>query len=95
MTEDKHTPGPWHADGSGYLVMAMGGGPTVGEAFWDTLGLPENRARKVADANMALMAAAPDLLAACQEFVRKVECGEARSKRSYAQMKSAIEKATT
>jgi len=41
-----------------------------------------------------LIAAAPDLLEACKEFIRKVECGEARSKRSYAQMKEAIKKAT-
>lgn len=34
-----------------------------------------------------------ELLDACKEFVRKVECGEARSKRSYSQMKSAIAKA--
>lgn len=34
-----------------------------------------------------------DLLAACKEFVRKCECGEARSRRSYAQMKAAIAKA--
>jgi hypothetical protein len=34
-----------------------------------------------------------DLLAACEEFVRKCECGEARSTRSYAQMKAAIAKA--
>jgi hypothetical protein len=40
-----------------------------------------------------LIEAAPELLAACKEFVRKVECGEARSKRSYAQMKAAIAKA--
>ncbi len=33
-----------------------------------------------------------ELLEACMEFVRKVECGEARSKRSYAQMKQAIAK---
>ncbi len=32
-------------------------------------------------------------LEACKEFVRKVECGEARSKRSYAQMKQAIKNA--
>lgn len=37
--------------------------------------------------------AAPDLLAACQEFVRKCDNGEARSKRSYSQMKQAINKA--
>jgi len=30
------------------------------------------------------------LLEACKEFVRKVECGEARSRRSYAQMKAAL-----
>lgn len=47
---------------------------------------------KPADRN--LITAAPELLAACKEFVRKVECGEARSRRSYAQMKAAIAKAT-
>lgn len=30
------------------------------------------------------------LLAACKTFVRKVEAGEARSTRSYAEMKAAI-----
>lgn len=32
----------------------------------------------------------PVLYLACKEFVRKCECGEARSVRSYAQMKAAI-----
>lgn len=36
-----------------------------------------------------------ELLAACEEFVRKCECGEARSVRSYAQMKAAITKVKT
>ena len=40
-----------------------------------------------------LMLAAPDLLAACKDFVRKCDNGEARSRRSYAQMKTAIDKA--
>jgi hypothetical protein len=40
-----------------------------------------------------LIAAAPDLLEACLEFVRKCESGEAKSKRSYAQMTAAIAKA--
>lgn len=31
-----------------------------------------------------------ELAEACREFVRKVECGEARSKRSYKQMKAAL-----
>jgi len=43
--------------------------------------------------NAKLIAAAPELLEACIEFVRKCECGEARSKHSYKQMKEAIEKA--
>lgn len=45
------------------------------------------------EATAHLIAAAPDLLAACEEFVRKVECGTARSERSYKQMKEAIAKA--
>jgi len=32
----------------------------------------------------------PELLEACEEFVRKVDCGMARSKKSYKQMKEAI-----
>jgi hypothetical protein len=41
-----------------------------------------------------LINAAPDLLAACMEFVRKVDCGEARSTASAKQMRAAIAKAT-
>jgi hypothetical protein len=37
--------------------------------------------------------AAPDLLEACKEFVRKVDIGAARSTHSYNQMKAAIAKA--
>ena len=40
-----------------------------------------------------LQEAALDLYEACKEFVRKVECKQARSVRSYAQMKAAIAKA--
>ncbi len=100
-----HTPGPWKADiRSGCLAVyptredhnclsgarqwaihysnkdaeqTQGGGWTMSEE---------------ARANAHLIAAAPELLEACQEFVRKVECGEARSRRSYAQMKAVIAK---
>jgi len=41
-----------------------------------------------------LAEASPDLLAARQEFCRKVDAGEARSTKSYEQMKKAIAKAT-
>lgn len=40
-----------------------------------------------------LAAAAPDLLEAAREFVRKVEAGEARSTKSYAAFKAAIARA--
>ena len=46
------------------------------------------------ESNAKLISAAPELFAACAEFVRKCDVGEARSKHSYAQMKAAIEKAT-
>ena len=46
--------------------------------------------RLVEKTNFIPQKAAKALLAACQEFVRKCECGEARSVRSYAQMKDAI-----
>ena len=45
-------------------------------------------------ANAQFIIGAHDLLAACVEFVRKCDCGEAKSKRSYKQMKEAIAKAT-
>lgn len=47
------------------------------------------------EARARLFAAAPDLLAACQEFCRKVDAGEARSTKSYQQMSAAIEKAVS
>lgn len=37
-------------------------------------------------------AAIAELLGICKEFVRRVDCGEIRSKRTYARMKAAIEK---
>lgn len=40
---------------------------------------------------LALIEQRRALLAACQEFVRKVDAGEAESVRSYREMKSAIE----
>ena len=85
----KHTPGPWEMDGSG-AVFGPDGDPIM------TCGLYAvcfGEGSEEGYANARLIAAAPDLLAACVEFVRKVECGEARSKRSYAQMKAAIKKA--
>lgn len=49
-------------------------------------------AKAVPDGTRELKAQRDELLAACEEFVRKCDAGEARSVRSYAQMKAAIEK---
>lgn len=42
--------------------------------------------------NALLIAAAPELLAICEEFIREVECGAACSQRTYGQMKSVVDK---
>ena len=85
MSEPKHTPGPWRWDGKycGDIVDADG---------YSVAGIMELEEVAETDSNARLIAAAPDLLAACVEFVRKVEDGDARSTRSYAQMKAAIAK---
>ena len=89
-TPSKATAGPWK--------LFQFGGPQIGnantgEAVCTMLGNEKNKNDSI-HANAALIAAAPDLLAACQEFVRKVETGEAKSTKSYAQMKAAISRAT-
>ena len=92
----EHTPGPWELRKlqTGYSIRTSaeiqisGNYPAKKKSLFQVPFSAIN-----AEANAHLAAAAPDLLAACREFVRKVECGEARSKRSYAQMKAAIDKA--
>jgi len=79
----KYSTGPWVLAKSGISVDA--GNIRIRQEAGGT--------REEREANARLIAAAPDLLAACAEFVRKVECGEARSIRSYRQMKAAIAKA--
>lgn len=71
------TPGPWAATtrrgSSDWLVYSVAD-PNIEicQTFHDGTEFNE-----VGEANSKLIAAAPDLLAACQDFVRKVECGEA------------------
>lgn len=91
-----HTPGLWRVfEGDGVLSVhdsehKLGGHmPVVHWMGFDGTDRPQDENI----ANARLIAAAPELLEACEEFVRKVDAGEARSKRSYAQMKAAIAKA--
>lgn len=91
-----HTPGPWFYwnEDSTICVQAKRDDfhkVVVNWPGFDSCGLSLKKQK----ANARLISAAPDLLAACEEFVRKCESGEARSKRSYEQMKSAIRKAKT
>ena len=99
-----HAPGPWEYVAStehhGPYVEGPHGGticdfytmskPTDLSVRNGGESKPLNFFGDLADGNARLTAAAPALLEACEEFVRKVEAGEARSKCSYAQMKSAI-----
>lgn len=85
----KHTEGPWECERYAKprhhkkVIMAPGLNPIAL--------IHDGNVNAIADAY--LIAAAPELLAACKEFVKKVEAGEARSTHSYQQMKSAIAKA--
>ncbi len=93
----KHTPGPWQAchDGKckcGY-VFGDGGRVFVAKAIGRGDGVDPWPIEEIQRANARLIAAAPELLEACEEFVRKCECGEAKSKHSYKQMKAALAKA--
>ena len=92
----RHTPGPWFIEREWDMqpgtICILGDGMD-GQPWLVCCGSDDCSADEVLEANANLIAAAPDLLAACQEFVRKVESGEARSRRSYAQMKAAIAKA--
>lgn len=84
----EHTPGPWQVHGS-HIYTA-----DPERALLAQVHNPGSRRDDYPlKANAHLIAAAPDLLEACKEFVRKVDAGEARSARSYYEMKAAIEKA--
>ena len=93
----KHTTGPWKCEGPdefGDWTIQQASDSDGSDGILAIAAIISNlrKEEKVA-ANAHLIASAPDLLEACEEFVRKCECGEARSRRSYAQMKMAIAKA--
>lgn len=95
---DEHTPGPWVLcrcdghDGSAVATIEPKPETMEGPNHWAVA--HTNTLRNEWQANARLIAAAPDLLAACRAFVAKVDRGEARSVNTYAQMVAAIAKAT-
>ena len=90
----KHTPTPWSYSGTSGDTHIMGppragGRRTIAEVCpHNAVSLEEQ------DANKEFIVRACNshdaLVAAAKEFCRKVECGEARSRRSYAQFKAAL-----
>ena len=72
MSESTHTPGPWFIFGNGHCV---GGpkGPIDGDPRQQTAGVAmcgmRLRTEDEAKANARLIAAAPDLLAACEMLI--------------------------
>lgn len=72
MSAPKHMPGPWFVDADGCLSAADGGGVghclIVRERGGSGVGLSWRN-----DADKTLCAAAPDLLAACEELVLVAE----------------------
>ena len=84
----KHTNGAWFAvEYAGHYSIQYG--PYYGDTdLLDSDSVGEEKA----ELNALVCAAAPLLLAACEEFIREVECGEAKSTKSYNQMKEAVSK---
>jgi hypothetical protein len=100
MSNEKFTPGPWALTEEYKHLPYRQSVYTIADGITDDIichsPLTEEHPGCLVnwEANAKLIAAAPDLFAACVEFCRKVEAGEARSTASYEQMKAAIEKAT-
>ena len=79
------SPGPWDVN------LDLAGELLVEDYNGDTVCFMPNRTRQ--NNNASLIATAPELLEICEEFVRKVEAGQAKSTASYEAMKKAIKKA--
>jgi len=106
--EARSTPGPWGWVVHDYSLASLGvlPDPGLGNPLVLAIGpckacqkkaSPQEwewgRCHTPSEANAHLIAAAPELLKACEDFVAKVDYGAARSTQSYNQMKVAISKA--
>lgn len=88
----KRTLGPWIVNGSSVVANFPTDTKCVAEVNLISVVNGKKAPHSEQIGNLYLIAAAPDLLEACEEFCRKVESGQARSIKSYAQMKAAIDR---
>jgi hypothetical protein len=81
-TKATHTPGPWEVStkrGLNITAKTRGGADFALAAVWTTL------TGEAADANARLIAAAPDLLAACEAALPAIRWGLAHQGGNYSQ----------
>lgn len=103
----KHTPGPWQVKHSeskaawNVVGTKLGGKYKIARCPYvihtpvdkNNLDLLSHESEE-AKANAKLIAAAPEMLEAMQEFIDRVDKGEVRSTRTYNKFKEIINKAT-
>lgn len=86
MKKPKFTPGPWyikpaqHMNGALCHCVCYGDDEIICETETDDM------------PNSLLIASAPEMYDAMAEFVRRVDAGEVRSKRTYARFKAILAK---
>ena len=97
MSEARHTPGPWYAEVGDPKVPGM----TPGYDVWHHTGIgqiarvrPGLEPDPTAEANARLIAAAPDLLAACKVLMGVFEDAGLTDTREYDQARRAVARAT-
>ena len=90
MSESKFTKGEWKITLCDASVSVWSGDDSI--TMPKSLNYP-NEYRNEVIANAHLIAAAPEMYEAMQEFIARVDKGEIRSKKTYIQFKSILKKA--
>jgi hypothetical protein len=76
MTDATHTPGPWLLDGDKICTRRGNEIARITRyGAWLDVGTPYGLKNPIGDANARLIAAAPDLLAACEEMAAQLGGG--------------------
>jgi hypothetical protein len=90
MTDTQHTPGPWFATPGNYAVYVKDAYGDQGDLVCALSGYGSNY--RLRAANARLIAAAPDLLEACQRALAEAVADD--QDEWFANMRAAIAKAT-